>query len=311
MDRMAISVPIAVRALRRRRRTYGVLLAYALVAPAVIWRTVVAVYPFLHTIAQSFTNESPLNPPTHWVGLRNYHTMFGDPAVTESLVFTAIFTITSTALQLIYALGIATLLNRRFRGRALVRAVNLLPWAIPTIVIATAAQWLFNSQYGMIDDLIARVLFVRPIWLADTTMARIAVIMLDTWKNAPWAAIVLLAGLQNVPAELYEAAKVDGASSWRTFRSVVLPLLLPLLITLTIFIATYRVLTFDIVYGFTQGGPGSSTSLLSYQVYKLAFSGLYYGYGSAVAVFAFAIVLVISLLCYAALRRGVAASGGA
>ena len=308
---MMITLSTGVRALRRQRRTYGVLLAYALVAPAVIWRTVVSVYPFLHTIVQSLTNESPLNPPTHFVGLHNYQRMFGDPAVTDSLAFTAVFTLASTILQLTYGLGIATLLNRRFRGRGLLRAVNLLPWAIPTIVIATAAQWLFNSQFGMIDDLVVRVLQVRPNWLADTTMARIAVILLDTWKNAPWAAIIVLAGLQNVPGELYEAARVDGASSWRTFRSVVLPLLLPLLITLTIFIATYRILTFDIVYGFTQGGPGSATSLLSYQVYKLAFSGLYYGYGSAVAVFAFAVVLVISLLCYAALRRSVATTGAA
>jgi multiple sugar transport system permease protein len=123
------------------------------------------------------------------------------------------------------------------------------------------------------------------------------------WKNAPWAAIFLLAGLQNIPSELYEAAKVDGASRWRTYRSVVLPLLAPILITLSIFVATYRVLSFDIVYGFTQGGPGVSTSLLSYQVYKLAFSGLYYGYGSAIAVFTFLIVVAISLLAFAFLRR--------
>ncbi len=307
---MAMSVPLRARSSRRPRgHPRGVLLAYALVAPVLIWRMAVSIYPFLHTVVQSFTNESPLNPPTHGVGLDNYGSMFGDPAVTDSLIFTAVFTVASTVLQLCYGLGIATLLNRRFRGRGLLRAVNLLPWALPTIVIATAAQWLFNSQYGMIDDLIARVLPVRPIWLADASSARVAVILLDSWKNAPWAAIIILAGLQNVPGELYEAAKVDGASSWRTFRSVVLPLLLPLLITLTIFVATYRVLTFDIVYGFTQGGPGSATSLLSYQVYKLAFSGLYYGYGSAVAVSAFVIVLLISLLCYAALRRSVAATG--
>ena len=304
------SVPMAAVATRRRRRSNRILLAYVLVAPAVLWRAAVAVYPFLHTIVQSFTNESPLNQTIRWVGLRNFHNMFSDPAITESLIFTFVFTVASTVLQLVYALGIATLLNRVFPGRTLVRAVNLLPWAMPAIVVATAAQWLFNSQYGMIDDLIARVGLPRPIWLADTTLARASVILLDTWKNAPWAAIIMLAGLQNIPGELYEAAKVDGASPWRTFRSVVIPLLAPLLITLTIFIATARVLTFDIVYGFTQGGPGSSTSLLSYQVYKLAFSGLYYGYGSAVAVFTFLIVLVISLVCYVFLRRSNSSMGG-
>ncbi|HKO23689.1 MAG TPA: sugar ABC transporter permease, partial [Chloroflexota bacterium] len=246
----------------------------------------------------------PLNPMTHWVGLRNFVSMLQDPVVTDTLVFTAVFTIASTILQLLYALGIATLLNRPFRGRTLVRAVNLLPWAMPAIVIATAAQWLFNSQFGMIDDLINRVIpGVRPIWLASPDMARVVVILVDVWKNAPWAAIILLAGLQNIPGELYEAAKVDGASSWRTFRSVVVPILAPLIFSVAIFVATYRVLTFDIVYGLTQGGPGTSTSLLSYQVYKLAFSGLYYGYGASVAVFAFLIVLVISVVGYMFMRR--------
>jgi multiple sugar transport system permease protein len=300
------SVPIATTTRRRRSRQLNrILLAYALVAPVVIWRVVIAVYPFLHTIEQSFTNESPMNyGPIKWVGLRNYNNMFQDPTVTESLTFSAIFTVASTILQLIYALAIATLLNSRFKARSIVRAVNLLPWAMPTIVIATAGQWLFNQQFGMFDDIWARIFDgSRPIWLADNNLARLAVILLDVWKNAPWAAIILLAGLQNIPAELYESAKVDGASAWRTFISVVLPLLMPTLLTLTIFIATYRVLSFDIVYGLTQGGPGSSTSLLSYQVYKVAFSGLYYGYAAAIACFAFLIVLVISLVGYVFLRR--------
>ena len=299
------SVPIGAVATGRRSRHHlnRILLAYALIAPVIIWRLVVAVYPFLHTLVQAFTNESPLNATTRWVGLRNFQRMFEDPSITESLTFTAIFTIASTILQLVYALSIATLLNRRFRGRTLIRAVNLLPWAMPAIVVATASQWLFNNQYGMIDDILARVGGGRPVWLASPSMARVAVVVMDTWKNAPWASIILLAGLQNIPGELYEAAKVDGASPLRTFRSVILPLLSPLLITLTIFVATSRVLTFDIVYGLTQGGPGSSTSLLSYQVYKLAFSGLYYGYGAAVAVFAFLIVVVISMVCFVFLRR--------
>ncbi|HVA89537.1 MAG TPA: sugar ABC transporter permease [Chloroflexota bacterium] len=289
----------------RRRRVNRVMLGYALIAPAVLWRASISVYPFGRAVLQSFTNESPLNAAVHWVGWRNYFNMFQDTTVTQSLLFTLIFTLAGSALQLVYALGIASLLNRSFRGRTLVRAVNLLPWAMPTIVIATAAQWFFNDQYGMIDDLIARIVPVRPVWLASPTGARVAVVLLDVWKNAPWAAIFVLAGLQTIPSELYEAARVDGASPWCTYRTVVLPLLAPLLITLTVFIATYRVLSFDIVYGFTQGGPGYTTSLLSYQVYKLAFTGLEYGYGSAVAVFTFLVVLCITLVCFGFLRRSV------
>jgi multiple sugar transport system permease protein len=287
----------------RRRRTRLLVLAYVLVAPAVLWRLAVAIYPFLNTIYQSFTNNSPLAGVPRFIGLDNFVRMFHDPVVLQSLSFTLIFTVASTIIQLIYSMGIALLLNRSFRLRGLVRAVNLLPWAMPAIVIATASQWMFNSQYGMIDDLIARVLPFRPIWLASPLLARIVVIMLDVWKNAPWASIIILAGLQNIPREMYEAARVDGASSWRTFRSVVLPMMTPLIFTLLIFISTYRVLTFDLVYGLTQGGPGNATTLLSYQIYQLAFTGLYYGYGSAVAVFAFLIVTALALIFFMFMRR--------
>lgn len=287
----------------RRRRNKLILLGYALIAPAIIWRLAVAIYPFLNTVFQSFTNSSPLAGIPRFVGLDNYIRIFHDPVIVQSLSFTFIFTVASTAIQLVYALAIALLLNRAFRGRGFVRAINLLPWAMPAIVIATASQWMFNSQYGMIDDLIVRVLPFRPIWLASPSLARIVVILLDVWKNAPWAALILLAGLQNVPRELYEAARVDGASAWRTFYSVILPVLAPLIFTLLIFISTYRVLTFDLVYGLTQGGPGNATTVLSYQVYQLAFTGLYYGYGSALAVFAFIVVATLSLIFFLFMRR--------
>jgi multiple sugar transport system permease protein len=287
----------------RRRRNKLILLGYALIAPAIIWRLAVAIYPFLNTVFQSFTNSSPLAGIPRFVGLDNYIRIFHDPVIVQSLSFTFIFTVASTAIQLVYALAIALLLNRAFRGRGFVRAINLLPWAMPAIVIATASQWMFNSQYGMIDDLIVRVLPFRPIWLASPSLARVVVILLDVWKNAPWAALILLAGLQNVPRELYEAARVDGASAWRTFYSVILPVLAPLIFTLLIFISTYRVLTFDLVYGLTQGGPGNATTVLSYQVYQLAFTGLYYGYGSALAVFAFIVVATLSLIFFLFMRR--------
>jgi multiple sugar transport system permease protein len=297
-------VPTATAAVgTRRRRTRLLVLAYVLVAPAVLWRLAVAIYPFLNTIYQSFTNNSPLAGVPRFIGLDNFVRMFHDPVVLQSLSFTFIFTASSTIVQLVYSMGIALLLNRSFRLRGLVRAVNLLPWAMPAIVIATASQWMFNSQYGMVDDLIARVLPFRPIWLASPLLARIVVIILDVWKNAPWASIIILAGLQNIPRELYEAARVDGASSWRTFRSVIVPMMAPLIFTLLIFISTYRVLTFDLVYGLTQGGPGNATTLLSYQIYELAFTGLYYGYGSAVAVFAFLMVTALAVIFFLFMRR--------
>lgn len=296
-------VPTASRATGTRKRLRRWTLAYLLVAPAILWRLVVALYPFLTTLYQSLTNSSPLSGAPRFVGLANFVHLFHDSMVLQSLSFTFLFTIVSTAVQIIYAMAIALLLNSSFRIRGLARAINLLPWAMPTIVIATASQWMFNSQFGMIDDLIARVLPFRPIWLASPLLARIVVILLDVWKNAPWASIILLAGLQNIPHELYEAARVDGASRWRMLFSIILPSMAPLIFTLLIFISTARVLTFDLIYGLTQGGPGNATTLLSYQIYQLAFTGLYYGYASAIAVFALLIVLFFSLIFFVFMRR--------
>ena len=165
VDIEAAKVPSArATAGTRRRRIRLIMLGYILVAPAVIWRLAVAIYPFLNTIWQSFTNNSPLAGTQRFIGLANFTRMFQDPVILQSLSFTFIFTAVSTAVQLVYAMGIALLLNKAFRGRGIVRAVNLLPWAMPAIVVATASQWMFNSQFGMIDDLIARVLPFRPIF---------------------------------------------------------------------------------------------------------------------------------------------------
>jgi multiple sugar transport system permease protein len=295
--------PAAARAWWRGMTFRRLALAYALVAPVVLWRLATSLYPFLYTAFLSFFDRSPVRRTFDFVGADNYVAMTQDPGVHDTVAFTVFFTVVSVSLQVVLGLAVAELLNRRFRFRHVVRAINLLPWAMPLIVIGTAANWIFNQDYGLINDIVWRVAGTRPLWLVDPTSARMAVTLTDVWKNTPFLAVIFIGGLQGIPQELYEAARVDGASGLRAYWSITLPLLLPLVITMAIFVAIYRVLSFDIVYALTQGGPGTATSLMSWQVYVQGFRVLNFGYASALAMAMFAMVLVVGLVGYWLLRR--------
>lgn len=279
------------------------LLAYALVAPVVLWRLATSIYPFLYTAYLSFFDDSPIRRTHEFIGLGNYTEMIRDPDVHDTIGFTIFFTITSVGLQILLGLGIAELLTRPFRGRNLARAVNLLPWAMAPIVIGTAATWGFNQDYGLINDIIWRISGARPLWLIHVTSARFAVTLTDVWKNTAFLAVIFIAGLQGIPRELYEAARIDGASAPNTFRYITLPLLMPLIISIGIFTAVYRVTTFEIVYALTQGGPGTSTALMSYLVYLQGFRVLNFGYASALSMGLCFMVLVVGIVGFALLRR--------
>ncbi len=283
--------------------TRRMLLAYALVAPVVIWRLSTSVYPFLRTFYLSFFDHSPVRRTFDYIGFENYVAMTRDTNITASLTFTFFFVIVSVTLQIVLGLGIAELLNKRFRLRTLARTVNLLPWAIAPIVTGTAAVWAFNQDFGLINDIIWRISGERPLWLVHVTNARFAVTLTDAWKNTPFLAVIFLSGLQGIPSELYEAAKIDGSDGARSYWYITLPLLMPLIVSMSIFITIFRVLSFEIVYALTNGGPGSSTSLLSYVVYLQGFRVLNFGYASAVAMLLFFIVLVIGILGFGVLRR--------
>ncbi len=309
------NIPQAEDAARRRGRfslqnmgVRRVLLAYALVAPVVIWRVLTSFYPFLNTLYLSFFDNSPIRRTFKFIGLENYIAMTKDSNVKDTLAFTLFFVVVSVSLQVLLGLAIAQLLNRRFRLRNLARAVNLLPWAMSGIVMGTAARWIFDTNYGLVNDIIWRISGARPIWLVDVTLARLAVTLTDVWKNTPFLAVVFLSGLQGISEELYEAAKIDGADRWRSFFHITLPLLMPLILSMTIFISIARVLSFEIVYALTQGGPGMSTALMSYTVYLQAFRVLNFGYASAVAMGLFFIVLVVGIVGFGFVRRAWARS---
>jgi multiple sugar transport system permease protein len=304
MSSQAIPTWTGASKFRYRKATYKRwLIAYALVAPVVLWRMATTLYPFFRTAYLSFFDQNPVRRTDDYIGLDNYREMWDDPAIRDALHFTFTFTVASVALQVVLGLAIAMLLNQQLKFQSLARAINLLPWAMSSIVMATAAKWIFNQDYGLVNDIVWRISGERPIWLINVDNAKLAVILTDVWKNTPFVTVLLLGALQGVPDDLLEAARVDGAGKFRSFLSITLPLITPMVISVALFTAIFRLLSFEIVYALTEGGPGTATSLLSYSVYVQAFRTLNFGYASALAMGLFGIVLVVGLVGFALVRR--------
>jgi multiple sugar transport system permease protein len=279
------------------------LAAFLLLLPAAGLRMLTTLYPFIQTFRFSLTNLNPAFPPEKFIGLANFVRLSQDVAVRSSIAFTIIFVLLSTLLELALGMAVASLLNATFKGRTFVRAVTLIPWAIPMVVAAIAFSWLYDKEYGLISDLFARVTGVHVAWLTGFHTARIAVIATNVWKSTPFLALVFLAAYQGVPAELYEAARVDGASSVQNFFSITLPLILPQATTMGLFMLVWQLASFDLIYSMTGGGPGFATSVLAYNIYQAAFGGLNFGYASAIGLVLFAVVAVMGGLGLLLYRR--------
>lgn len=285
----------------RKHRRY--LLFAVLVAPAFVLRLSTAGYPILQSILLSFTNFSILKGTNEFVGLQNYVNMRTDYGVLGALNFTIIYVVATTVLDLVVGMLIALLLNAAFRGRAFVRTINLIPWAIPTIVAGYAFRWLLDDQFGLIPYWFNLLFDSRLVVFISPWGARVAVILVQVWKDAPFIAIVLLAGLQGVPQDLYEAAKVDGANAIRRFWRITVPLVMPLLITMGLFRIVWSLATFDLVYGLTFGGPGVATSVLALRVFQEGILFFKFGFASAISVILLLFVGLIGVVGLWLFRR--------
>ena len=268
-------------------------------APAAIALGAVALIPALSVLWLSLEQRSPLAGTARFVGLANYARLLADARFWNALGNTAYFTAISVALELLLGLGMALLLARAFRGRALMYSLILLPWAIPTVVSARLWEWIYNADYGVLNHLLG----AHVNWLGSPAWALHAAILMDVWKATPFVALLLLAGLQTIPRELYQAAALDGAGPWTAFRRITLPLLAPLMLVVLIFRTIDAVRVFDAIYVLTGGGPANSTETLSIYTYKVLFQTLEFGYGSALAVSVLAVVAVLTIV-YAWLLRG-------
>lgn len=286
-----------------RRQKYWI--AWVLAMPVLLLRAFTTLYPFCMTFYNSLFNLSLFKGGNgNFIGLGNFVKMFSDDKFLKSLEFTAIFTVCSMALHLLLGIGLALMLNQKFKGKKLLRTVTLLPWAMPMVVVGIASRWAFNGQYGLINDFIRWfVPNFRYDWLVYSNTARFAVIAVDVWKDIPFFAILVLSGLQFIPGDIYESARVDGAGPIRSFFSMTLPMISRNILTLCVFFTMWRLTSFDVVYSMTAGGPADATSLLAYRISMEAFSMLNLGYASAIAVFLFGIMAILSMLNVYAISR--------
>jgi multiple sugar transport system permease protein len=288
--------------------------AIGLAGPALGLLLVLALGPILGVVWLSLHRSLPIFGIHEFVGLRNYLLLAGDDRFWAACATTLYFTAVSVGGELALGLVIALLLDRLTDerpfagpgdGQTWLRLMLLIPWAIPTVVSARMWEWLYHPEYGLLNYFLLRSGLVhQPVnWLGDPAWAIHGAILMDVWKTTPFAALLLLAGLKAIPRELYQAAKVDGAGRWATFRRVTLPLLLPVVLIVLVFRTMDAFRVFDAVYVLTGGGPGNSTETLSIYAYKTLFQTLQFGYGSAHAVVMFALVLLITAVYLFLLRR--------
>ena len=264
---------------------------YSLLGPAVLFVGGVALMPVLYTVWLGFRRQLPIFGISRFTGLENYRFLLADPRFWNALAHTAYFVLLSVSLELSLGLAIALLLNQSFPGRGLARALVFVPWAVPSVVAARFWEWIYNSDYGVLNY----VLGTRINWLGDPRWALHAAILADVWKTTPFVVLLLLAGLQVIPEDLYRAARIDGAGSWQLFRHITLPLLLPVILLALLFRTMDAARVFDLIFVLTGGGPANQTETLVVYAYKLLYRTLQFGYGSAVAVATFLFVLTLSL----------------
>lgn len=281
------------------------IIAWILILPVLLIRGFTIIYPIIVTFVNSLFEINMFKGGiATYVGLDNFVAILKDEKIITSLEFTAIFTIVSMVFHIILGILLALLLNQKFKGKKFLRTIVLIPWAMPMVVTGLAARWAFNDTYGLVNDLIRRVFpDFQYDWLIHPESTRLAVILVDLWKDVPFFAILLLAGLQFIPEEIYESAKIDGAGVFRTFFTITLPLIMRNLLTLCIFFTMWRIVSYDIVYAMTTGGPGDSTSLLAYRIAVEAFTNLNIGYASAIAVCLFLMMIIISCLSLLAIKK--------
>lgn len=273
-------------------------MAYLMVLPAIIIIVGVVFYPIvsafwlsLHAIDLRYPQEGQ-----PFVGLQNYTDAFADPQLWDAFRFTTLFAVVSVGLELVIGMNIALLLNRKFAGRGLVQALVLIPWSLTTVIVARMWDLIYNSEYGILNALLKDVGLIQHdlLWTGNKDLIFWSVIIADVWKSTPFMILILLAGLQVIPQDLYEAAKVDGATAWQSFWHITLPSLRTTMLVALIFRTIDATRIFDLVFVLTNGTYG--TTSLNLYTYNTLFKDLNFGAGSALAIITFCYIALISIL---------------
>jgi len=277
-------------------------LGYLLVAPVVILLLAITAYPLIYNIwnAFHFENLSYGGLPHKFVGWANFTAMFESPQWVAALERTLVFTAVTIAFDMVVGMALALMMHRRFRGRGFLRASILVPWAMPTVVSALLWKTMFDPGAGFVDYILGAF---HPAWSSLSWLgisvwrSWVAIFIADSWKNIPFVAILLL-----IPNDVYEAARIDGASWWQSFTRVTLPLLRPAISVALIFRTLQALLVFDVIYIMSGGGPGNSTETLSYLVYNTFIINTNFGLGGAMSIMLVVLALAVSFIYVRAFR---------
>lgn len=278
-------------------------LAFFLLLPAAVLLLLIVVYPVGRLVMTSFYDLTlTAGGRARFVGLENYVLVLEDPGFVMAFWNTVIIVVVTVPGALVVGLGMALLANLPFRRKWPVRLALLVPWALPLAFVGLIFAWFFHSQYGVVNDVIVRLGGSPTIWFNSPNWSMFAICVTIIWKSASFMALILLAGLQTIPRSLYEAAEVDGASHWKQFREITLPLLKPSIVVALIFRTITALQTFDIPFTMTRGGPGNATETLAMAIHKTTIDFLDLGIGSTLAVLLSLLSMVITAFYLRAIR---------
>jgi multiple sugar transport system permease protein len=270
-----------------------------LIAPAAILLLLFQVLPIFIGASASFRDWMLYNPKKTWVGLSQYANVLTDPSFFKIVLpNTFLFMLSSVSISLIFGLALAIALNRPFRAQKLVQTVLLLPLMVAPVIAAIMVRWMFNDQFGIVNVVLEALGGTGQPWLVQRWSALSVIILTDVWLWTPWFTLLLLAGLQSLPKEPFEAAAIDGTTVWRVFRYLTVPMLRPVIIVCIVIRAIDSFRTFDTVWALTGGGPARGTELFSIYAYEQAFVFLDFAKGSAAAIIGAVIILVVGIVLY-------------
>lgn len=284
--------------MKRKFLTKESRLGIAMISPAMVLILGLMLYPLLYTVYLTIADYNVMKGSSNgFIGLEKYFQVFADPQFWNAMGVTMYFVIGSLILQTILGFAVALFLNIPFRGQKFLRAIMLAPWAVPTAANAQLWNWIFNASYGALNKLLLSLKLIKEpiVWLGSPKLALNVIIVADTWKMLPLFVIMLLAGMAAIPESHYEAAKLEGASFWDSFRMITFPLLKPMLLVILILRTSQAIKVFDIVYMLTQGGPNNSTMTISYYTYYQTFGVFDFGYGATLGMIVTIITIFIAL----------------
>jgi len=304
-----------IRELMQDERIFG----YTLLVPAMLIILMFLAYPFGLGVWMSLTDKL-VGLPGKFIGLENFRNIFKSQIFMQSAWNTVVFTFAATVFKTVLGMWLAVLLNRKFAFARFTRALVLLPFIVPTVLSTLAWLWMFDGTFSVVNWMLRWLwqlkieffgimlkgnwgYFQGPMWLGDATWAMISIIVVNVWRGIPFFAITFLAGLQTVPPELIDAGEIDGASGWRRFWHITLPLIQPIAVVVIVFSVVVTFADFQLVYVLTRGGPHNSTHLLATYAYQLAMASGNLGEGAAVALFMFPILAMVIVAQLLYLRR--------